>query len=200
MSLLHDEKEGKRNRISPLGTSPICRLILQKFVQVCKTTGQVISRIVPFKHQWSLSEDSWAPQSWIVKIPVMQKLSFEAKCWLDLDTSTAWRWQSAIFLLEVSSFWLQSVDDFVRYMWNNNRIVKAAVEYSLPLFFLGLVAPAAEGTQQRTNRAGAVIDPTIPCRPGYQIDDANTERARGSNAPPDAEAVGDSLCNSARQY
>ena len=51
-------KEGKRNRISPLTTSPICRLILQKFVQVCKTTGQVISRIVPFKHLWSLSEDS----------------------------------------------------------------------------------------------------------------------------------------------
>ncbi|PAN30353.1 hypothetical protein PAHAL_5G301300 [Panicum hallii] len=44
-------------------------------------------------------------------------------------------------------------------------------------------APAAEGTQQRTNRGAPVIDPTIPRRPGYQIDDANRERGRASNAP-----------------
>lgn len=78
---------------------------------------------------------------------------------------------------------MQSVDDFVRYLWNSTRIVKAALEYSLRLSFLGLVAPAAEGTQQRTNRGAPVIDPTIPRRPGYQIDDANRERGRASNAP-----------------
>jgi len=49
-------KEGKRNRISPLTTSPICRLILQKFLQVWKTTGQVISRIASMIIKWETYE------------------------------------------------------------------------------------------------------------------------------------------------